>query len=185
MNFATAKTAVRIGMQVRFIDEYGAFPHHVPAGATGTVVDNRLDAIDPVIQVTLDDPNLTPWGRLDIRGPEEAFPVDIKELARAALDYDPTDKRNRGREAERDDGRFVLDETFKIGRWGNPVPFEIVDPPTSPLAKRLEALQAELEKVSSANVEAQMSNDRYATSGQMGAFQKRLTAIKAAINSLS
>lgn len=181
MNFAQAKTAVRLGMQVRFLDEYGAYPHHVPAGTTGTVVDNRLDAIDPVIEVRLDDPDLVPWGRIDIRGPEEAFPVGIKELALDALAYDPTDKRHGGREAEGDEGTFQLDDRYKIGRWGNPVPFEIVDPPASSAETRRAALAYRLKQLEDADYASRMSDNRYAVSGRMDRATTEIRALKAAL----
>lgn len=155
MTFADARTAIVPGQQIRLKDDYGAFPFVAPAGATGTVVENRLHAVDPVIVVVMDDfvEALAQYGnRLQIRGPEEAYHVE---------------------------------QEATVGRWGDAPPFDVIDPPTSPAETRRAALQTELDICESQHLGAQMSDNRYATSGRMDAAQAVIRKLQAAIASIA
>lgn len=191
MNFATAKTAVRIGMQIRLLDEYGAFPHHVPAGTTGTVTENRLDRVDPDILIALDDPSLTPWGTLQIRGPEEALPVDVvTELAANALEFDPTDERQRNRDPDAEpETRFpaalLESDRVKLGRWGDAVPFEVVSPETTSLDTRRAAVARHLDAIKSMMREREMSDNRYYTSKRFDADEAHRRRIETALDAMA
>lgn len=189
MNFIEAKTAVKIGMQLRLLDEYGTFPHHVPAGTCGTVIANRLDAVDPIIRIALDEPSLTPWGKVDIRGPEEALPVGIIDLASNALDFDPTDARQQNRAPEDEPetafpAKALTSDRIKLGRWGDKVPFEIVTPPTSSLDVRRAAVAAHLKGIEEDMLMAKMSDNRYYTSKRFDADEAVRRSIEKALESL-
>ncbi len=181
MNFVTAKTAVKLGMQIRMTRDYGAFPIHIPEGATGTVIANDLGADDPSLRVRMDDwHDSLPHGVLQIRGPEEAFPVGIVDLAYQALDFDP--ERNIGT----DPGETVkIDERLKVGRWTQAAPFEIVDPPTSPVAARRIALSDYRDELENQHFMNKMSDNRYAVSGRMDWFEARIRALETVIDALN
>lgn len=192
MNFATAKTAVRIGMQIRLLDEYGTFPHHVPAGTTGTVIENRLDRVDPDILIALDDPSLTPWGTLQIRGPEEALPVSVvTELAANALEFDPTDERQRDRDPDDEpETRFpaqalLESDRVKLGRWGDAVPFEVVSPETTSLDTRRAAVARHLKSIEDHILSAKMSDNRYYTSKRFDADEAHRRRIETALDAMT
>lgn len=192
MNFADART-IKLGTQIRFKDDYGVVPFTVPGGTTGTVVENRLDGVDPVLIVTLDETfeHFTRWGnKIHIRGPEEAFPVSIRDLAEQALDFEPDDKRVvkdfvEGRREAGDEGKFGLDDRYKIGTWANPVPFDVVDPPTTSKEARAGALKAELLRMKDAHDADSMSDSRYSSSGRMSKALQNIRAMELAIQAVT
>lgn len=163
MTFSEARTALRIGQQVRFTEPYGAFPFSVPSDTTGTVIDVRLDDVDPVIVVECDDRDLLPDqnGLIHVRGPEEALPTGINSLTAEEI------------------------ASVTLGHWGDPMPIETVTPPSTDVEHRRAAVTRQAERWAEAMRFDAMSDDFYYTNGRHAAAKAILSRLEALADAIT
>lgn len=154
MNFHEANERLSLGQQIRITTPYGAFPISIPAGATGTVIG------------------------VDLAGYVNPRIMVAMDETHAHL-WHGNVLQIRGPEEA-----YHMELEKIVGRWADPVPFEIVAEPTTSVEMRRQALLAERKRVDDERTIASMSDDFYASNGTMDAFMRRIRILDAAVKSL-